>query len=192
MQSRLSLFLFFFFQAEDGIRDLIVTGVQTCALPIYPGVFHLNEGHAGFVVLQRIHNLVERGAGFDAALAEIRRTTVFTTHTPVPAGHDAFPFQLVEKHLAGLWGTLGSNRDRFMALGAYDNGSGMQFNMTALAIRSSGSTNAVSQLHGEVTRAMFAPMWPDVPEANRPVAAVTNGVHVPTWIAGEIADLFTR
>ena len=79
-----------------------------------------------------------------------------------------------------------------MALGAYDNGVGPQFNMTALAIRSAGSTNAVSQLHGEVTRAMFAPMWPDVPEASRPVTAVTNGVHVPTWIAGELSSLFSQ
>ncbi len=157
-----------------------------------PAVFHLNEGHAGFVVLQRIRDLIEHGASFDAALDEIRRTTMFTTHTPVPAGHDAFPFHLVEKHLAGAWGTLGSHRERFLALGAYDNGSGSQFNMTALAIRSAGSTNAVSQLHGQVTRAMFAPMWPDLPEAQRPVSAVTNGVHVPTWIAGELSDLFSK
>jgi len=86
---------------------------------------------------------------------------------------------MVEKHLASCWGTLGVHRDQFLALGSYDNGSGDQFNMTALAIRSAGSTNAVSQLHGEVTRAMFAPMWPGLPEAQRPVSAVTNGVHVP-------------
>jgi starch phosphorylase len=110
----------------------------------------------------------------------------------VPAGHDAFPFHLVETHLAGAWGTLGPNRERFLALGAYDNGGGSQFNMTALAIRSAGSTNAVSQLHGQVTRAMFAPMWPDLPEAQRPVSAVTNGVHVPTWIASELSDLFSK
>jgi len=170
-----------------------IGGVRTLrALGVEPAVFHLNEGHAGFVVLQRIRDLIEHGATFDAAVDEIRRTTIFTTHTPVPAGHDAFPFHLVETHLAGAWGTLGSNRERFLALGAYDNGSGSQFNMTALAIRSAGSTNAVSQLHGEVTRAMFAPMWPDLPEAQRPVSAVTNGVHVPTWIASELSDLFSK
>jgi len=170
-----------------------IGGVRTLrALGLEPTVFHLNEGHAGFVVLQRIRDLIEHGASFDSALDEIRRTTMFTTHTPVPAGHDAFPFHLVEKHLAGAWGTLGSNRERFLALGAYDNGSGSQFNMPALPIRSAGSTNAVSQLHGEVTRAMFAPMWPDLPEAQRPVSAVTNGVHVPTWIASELSDLFSR
>ena len=168
-----------------------IGGVRTLkALGMAPGAFHLNEGHAGFVVLQRIRDLIEQGTSFDDALEQIRQTTIFTTHTPVPAGHDAFPFHLVEKHLAGCWGTLGQHRDRVMALGAYDNGNGPQFNMTALAIRSSGSTNAVSQLHGEVTRAMFAPMWPDLPEAARPVTAVTNGVHVPTWISAELSSLF--
>ncbi len=180
---------------ETRIQQEIILGIGGVralkALGSDPGVFHLNEGHAGFVVLQRIRDLIEQGSGFEDALEEIRRTTIFTTHTPVPAGHDAFPFQLIEKHLAGCWGTLGANRDRFLALGAYDNGGGMQFNMTALAIRSAGSTNAVSQLHGDVTRAMFSPMWPDLPEADRPVSSVTNGVHVPTWIASELADLFT-
>src|SRR4029079_19219814 len=98
-----------------------------------------------------------------------------------PAGHDAFPFNLVETHLAGAWGTLGSYRDQFMALGEYDNGSGSMFNMTALALRTAGSTNAVSQLHGQVTRDMWGPIWPGVADENRPVRAITNGVHTPTW-----------
>jgi starch phosphorylase len=178
---------------ETRIQQEIVLGIGGVralkALGSDPGVFHLNEGHAGFVVLQRIRDLIEGGATFDAALDHIRETTVFTTHTPVAAGHDAFAFHLVEKHLASAWGTLGAHRDRFMALGAYDNGGGPQFNMTALALRSAGATNAVSKLHGQVTRAMFAPMWPNLPEASRPVGSVTNGVHVPTWIAGELTDL---
>ena len=110
---------------------------------------------------------------------------MFTTHTPVPAGHDAFPFNMVEKHLAGCWGTLGANRSRFLALGSHDNGGGPQFNMTALAMRSAGAINAVSRLHGEVTREMWASMWPDRSAADRPVTSVTNGVHVPTWIAAD-------
>src|SRR4029453_12782186 len=97
-----------------------------------PAVWHLNEGHAAFVVLQRIRDLLEKGASFDAAIEEVGRTTVFTTHTPVPAGHDAFPFALVETHLANCWGSLGEYRDRFMELGAYDNGSGPQVNIEAL------------------------------------------------------------
>ena len=103
------------------------------ALGIEPAVFHLNEGHAAFVVLQRIRDLIGEGSTFDDALDEIRATTVFTTHTPVPAGHDAFPFQLVEQHLASCWGTIGAHRDQFLALGAHDAGGGSQFNMTALA-----------------------------------------------------------
>ncbi|HEV8345058.1 MAG TPA: alpha-glucan family phosphorylase [Vicinamibacterales bacterium] len=170
-----------------------IGGVRTLkALGSDPAVFHLNEGHAAFVILQRIRDLVEHGSSFDQALEEVRGTTIFTTHTPVPAGHDQFPFHLVEKHLAGCWGTLGQYRDHFLALGAYDNGAGPQFNMTALALRSAGVTNAVSRLHGEVTRNMFAPMWPAVPEPERPVTWVTNGVHVPTWISGELAQLFCR
>lgn len=89
-----------------------------------PSVYHLNEGHAAFVALQRIRDFCEHAWTFDAALEEVRRTTVFTTHTPVPAGHDAFPFHLVETHLAGAWGDLGGHRERFLALGHYDNGSG--------------------------------------------------------------------
>jgi starch phosphorylase len=181
---------------ETRIQQEIILGVGGVralkALGADPAVFHLNEGHAAFVVLQRIRDLIERGSSFDAALDEIRSTTVFTTHTPVPAGHDAFPFFLVEKHLAGCWGTLGPNRESFLALGSYDNGAGPQFNMTALALRSAGKVNAVSRLHGEVTRSMWAPMWPDLPSGSRPVSSVTNGVHVPTWIASEMADLFAR
>src|SRR3990172_3557311 len=98
---------------ETRIQQEIVLGIGGVralrALGIEPGVFHLNEGHAAFVVLQRIREMIDRGSTFDDALAEIRQTTVFTTHTPVPAGHDTFPFHLVEKHLAGCWGTLGSH-----------------------------------------------------------------------------------
>jgi starch phosphorylase len=181
---------------ETRIQQEIILGIGGVralkALGSDPGVFHLNEGHAAFVILQRIRDLVEAGSSFDDALEQVRSSTIFTTHTPVPAGHDQFPFHLVEKHLAGCWGTLGAHRDRFLALGAYDNGAGSQFNMTALALRSAGATNAVSRLHGEVTRNMFAPMWPGVPEPERPVTSVTNGVHVPTWIAAELSQLFTK
>ena len=162
------------------------------ALGSFPSVYHLNEGHAAFVVLQRIREFIDEGRSFDDALEEVRRTTVFTTHTPVPAGHDAFPFHMVEKHLAGGWGTLGEHRERFLALGEYDNGSGPQFNMTALALRSSASINAVSQLHGQVTRKMWAPIWPGTPVDQVPVSSVTNGVHAPTWISTDMAALFER
>ena len=157
---------------ETRIQQEIVLGIGGVralkALGVEPAAFHLNEGHAAFVVLQRIRDMIELGSTFDEALAEIRASTVFTTHTPVPAGHDAFPFHLVEKHLAGCWGSLGVNRDKFLALGSHDAGAGPQFNMTALAMRSSAEINGVSQLHGAVTRAMWGTMWPGVAEADRP------------------------
>jgi starch phosphorylase len=181
---------------ETRIQQEIILGIGGVralkAIGSDPGAFHLNEGHAAFVVLQRIRDLLEHGSTFEAALEEIRETTVFTTHTPVPAGHDAFPFHLVEKHLAGCWGTLGPHRDRFLALGSYDNGAGAQFNMTALALRSAAKINAVSRLHGEVTRSMWTAIWPEVSEADRPINFVTNGVHTPTWISSDLSDLFAK
>jgi starch phosphorylase len=179
---------------ETRVQQEIILGIGGVralkALGYSPAVCHLNEGHAAFVVLQRIRDLIERGDSFDSALSEVRRTTIFTTHTPVPAGHDAFPFNLVETHLAGAWGTLGPYRSAFMALGHYDNGSGPLFNMTALALRSAGAVNGVSQLHGEVTREMWGPIWPGVADDQRPVRAITNGVHVPTWLSSEMTRLF--
>ena len=181
---------------ETRIQQEIILGVGGVralkAMGTAPAVWHLNEGHAAFVVLQRIRDAIEGGRSFDEALQDVRRTTVFTTHTPVPAGHDAFPFNLVETHLAGAWGTLGGYRDAFLALGHYDNGSGPMFNMTALALRAAGSVNAVSQLHGEVTRNMWGPIWPATAQDKRPVRAITNGVHVPTWLSWELVNLFDQ
>ncbi|MGB7220769.1 MAG: alpha-glucan family phosphorylase [Vicinamibacterales bacterium] len=181
---------------ETRVQQEIVLGVGGVrvlrALGLAPAVFHLNEGHAAFAVLQRIHDLVEAGSDFEAALEHVRQTTVFTTHTPVAAGHDAFPFHLVETHLAGCWGTLGPHRERFLALGSHDSGGGPQFNMTALAMRSAARVNGVSRLHGEVTRRMWGAIWPGVPEAERPVSSVTNGVHLPSWVARDMAELFAR
>ena len=181
---------------ETRIQQEVMLGIggvrMLRAMGYDPAAWHLNEGHAAFVVLQRIRELIEQGRSFEDALEEVRRTTVFTTHTPVPAGHDAFPFQLVEQHLSGCWGDLGEYRDAFLALGMYDNGSGSQFNMTALAMRSSGFTNAVSKLHRDVTVEMWTPLWQEKPGALKPVAAITNGVHVPTWVAPPMAALYDR
>jgi starch phosphorylase len=168
-----------------GVRVLKAVGADVA-------VYHLNEGHAAFVVVQRIRDLCERGWTFDSALAEVRRSTVFTTHTPVPAGHDAFPFHLVESHLAGAWGDLGAYRERFLELGHYDNGAGPMFNMTALALRTSDSVNAVSKLHRDVTKEMWQSIWPDRSLDALPIRAITNGVHVPTWLSAEVSTLFQR
>ncbi|HYB94396.1 MAG TPA: alpha-glucan family phosphorylase [Vicinamibacterales bacterium] len=178
---------------ETRIQQEIILGIGGVralrALGIAPTVWHLNEGHAAFVALQRIREIIEKGRSFDDALEEVKRSTVFTTHTPVPAGHDAFPFHLVEKHLAGTWGEIGQHRHSFLALGEYDNGSGSLFNMTALALRTSAYVNGVSALHGEVTRSMWRPMWPETPADQIPVRSITNGVHVPTWMAGPVFAL---
>jgi starch phosphorylase len=157
-----------------------------------PLVWHLNEGHAAFVVLERIREAVERGETFETALERVRGSTVFTTHTPVAAGHDAYPVKMVETHLAGCWDALGAHCEDFLKLGVYGEVDGPLFNMTALAIRTAGGINGVSRLHGQVTRAMWAPIWPDLPENERPVKAVTNGVHVFTWISPDVERLFER
>ena len=181
---------------ETRVQQEIILGIGGVrvlkAIGHVPSVYHLNEGHAAFVVLQRIRDLCESGWSFDHALEEVRRTTVFTTHTPVAAGHDAFPFSLVETHLAGAWGDLGAYREKFLALGHYDNGGGPMFNMTALALRTSGAVNGVSELHGEVTKQMWRPIWPDRQPDDLPVGFITNGVHVPTWMSAEISALLEK
>jgi starch phosphorylase len=180
---------------ETRVQQEIILGIGGVrvlkAMGIEPSVYHLNEGHAAFVVLQRIRDLCEQGASFDAALEQVRHNTVFTTHTPVAAGHDAFPFHLVESHLAGAWGQLGEHRERFLALGHYDNGGGPMFNMTALALRTAAAVNGVSRLHGDVTKQMWQPIWPGTAHQDLPVRFITNGVHASTWVSSEIDALLT-
>ncbi|HUD73414.1 MAG TPA: alpha-glucan family phosphorylase [Dongiaceae bacterium] len=162
------------------------------ALGLRPGMWHANEGHSAFMLVERVRELVEGGTPFDAAVAAVRRSTVFTTHTPVPAGHDAFPFALVEKYLAAYWPTLGLDRERFLALGAHREPHGTMFNMSALAFRLSGRQSAVSRRHAEVSRRMWSTLWPDRPADEAPIVAVTNGVHLPSWQAPEFDGLFRR
>jgi starch phosphorylase len=178
---------------ETRLQQEIILGIGGVralrALGIAPDVWHLNEGHAAFVVLQRIYEFIAEGNSFDEALERVRRATIFTTHTPVAAGHDAFPFERVEHHLQGAWGPLTDIRSRFLALGEYHG----EFNMTALALRTSGFANGVSRLHGDVTRAMWAPILTEREKnGQRPLTTITNGVHVPTWLALEMAQLFER
>ncbi len=181
---------------ETRVQQEIILGVGGVlalrALGSNPVVWHLNEGHAAFVVLQRIREALEREESFEEAIEEVRSSTVFTTHTPVPAGHDTFPFHLVEAHLAAYLGSLGQYRDDFLALGHYDNGGGPMFNMTALALRTAGAINGVSQIHERVTREMWAPIWPGLPESERPVKALNNGIHISTWIAPDISRLLEK
>ena len=163
------------------------------ALNINPAVFHANEGHAAFLLLERIREMVEAGATFDEAVEQVRATTVFTTHTPVPAGHDTFQFNLIEKHFEGYWDQLKISREHFLSLGAYsDHHGGTNFNMTALALRLAGKFNGVSKLNGEVSRQMWQPLWEGKPVEEIPIGSVTNGVHSPTWLSPELGKLFSK
>jgi len=182
---------------ETRIRQEMVLGIGGVRmlerLGIRPAAFHANEGHAAFLMFERIRGLVQSGMSFDDAADFVRATTIFTTHTPVPAGHDVFSFQLVEKHFAGYWDLLGIDREHFLSLGAHPDGSGgRNFNMTALALRLTGHHNGVSQLHGRVSRQMWHSLWPDREEDDVPITHVTNGVHTPTWVAPELYRLFAK
>jgi starch phosphorylase len=157
-----------------------------------PEVFHTNEGHAGFLGLERIRELTEdTGLGFDAALEVSRAGTVFTTHTPVPAGIDRFPLELVEQYFGGDNACHGVPVDRILQLGSedYEGGDPAMFNMAVMGFRLSQRANGVSQLHGVVSRGMFGGLWPEFDADERPITSITNGVHAPTWVAREIFDL---
>ncbi len=175
---------------EHRIRQEIVLGIGGVrvlgSLGIQPAVFHGNEGHTSFMLLERVREMVLNGITFEEAAETVRATSVFTTHTPVPAGHDAFPLQMMEKHFAGYWDDLGITQKQFMDLGFYVD----SFNMTVLAFNLAGRRNGVSELHGRVTRRMWQSVWPKLPEDQVPITAITNGVHAPTWIAPELAKLF--
>ncbi len=157
-----------------------------------PEVFHTNEGHAGFLGLERIRELVEEGGlGFDAAVEVTRSGTVFTTHTPVPAGIDRFPAHLVEQYFGGDNAAPGVPVQRVLALGAetYDGGDPSVFNMAVMGMRLAQRANGVSKLHGEVSRNMFGGLWPGFDAEDRPIGSITNGVHAPTWVAREVFAL---
>jgi starch phosphorylase len=164
-----------------------------CALTGHPEpeVFHTNEGHAGFLGLERIRELTEeQGLDFDEALAAVRAGTVFTTHTPVPAGIDRFPMELIAHHFGGDNACKGVPIDRILALGAEDDPD--VFNMAHMGFRLSQRANGVSKLHGRVSREMFGELWPGFDTAEVPIASVTNGVHAPTWVAREVMEIGAR
>ncbi|MEW2551499.1 alpha-glucan family phosphorylase [Streptomyces zhihengii] len=160
-----------------------------------PEVFHTNEGHAGFLGLERIRELGDSpGLGFDAALEAVRAGTVFTTHTPVPAGIDRFDRDLVARHFADGAELAGVPVDRILRLGteSYPGGDGGVFNMAVMGLRLAQRANGVSELHGAVSRDMFAGLWPGFDAADVPITSVTNGVHAPTWVAPEVFRLGAR
>ena len=164
------------------------------ALGMVPGVFHLNEGHSAFAVLEALRRCMEReGVDFDSAAQQVARRIVFTTHTPVPAGHDRFASDLIEEHLGPLRDTLGISHERLMSLGRVNpEDAGEDFCMTVLGLRLSRRANAVSSLHGHVTRHMWKDLWGDRPQEDVPIGHITNGIHVPSWLAPQMQQLYDR
>ncbi|HEV3003138.1 MAG TPA: alpha-glucan family phosphorylase [Pirellulales bacterium] len=180
------------------IRQELVLGVGGAralkALGITPGVYHLNEGHSSFATLEAIRDMMQSdGVSFDEALRDVAQHTVFTTHTPVPAGHDRFDSGLIEEHLGPLRDQLGISHDQLMGLGRVEpHNGGETFCMTVLALKLSRRANAVSSLHGHVSRRMWAHLWPWRVEEEIPIGHITNGVHTPSWLAWQMQQLYDR
>ncbi|MBO9600747.1 MAG: alpha-glucan family phosphorylase, partial [Cohnella sp.] len=158
------------------------------ALGIRPDVWHMNEGHCAFLTLERIRMLSAEGFPFETALEAVKASTVFTTHTPVPAGHDVFPVDMIDRYFGDYYWQLGSDRERVLSLGLVDGA----FNMTRLAVSTSSKVNGVSKLHGEVTRDLFHRWMPHIPKQDIPVDSITNGIHIGTWLAAGMKELFDK
>ncbi|OPY58995.1 MAG: Maltodextrin phosphorylase [Pelotomaculum sp. PtaU1.Bin035] len=157
-------------------------------LRIQPAVWHLNEGHVALQVLERIREYSVRGIPFQTALEAVRASTVFTTHTPVPAGHDTYSFELLDKYLEEYYRQLGVGREEILALGK----TGDQFNLTRLALRTSSRVNGVSKIHADITKQLFHNWTPEILWQDISVDAITNGIHTKTWLAPEMKELFDK
>jgi starch phosphorylase len=180
------------------IRQELLLGVggvrALAALDISPGVVHLNEGHSAFAWLELVRRRMDiEGLATEDAMARVAAQVVFTTHTPVPAGHDRFSAGMVEEHLGPLRDALGLSFDDFMALGRVNtHDHHEEFCMTVLALKASHRANAVSSLHGQVSRAMWRPLYPSLREEHVPIGHITNGVHVSTWLAPQMRLVYDR
>lgn len=182
---------------ELRIAQEIVLGIAGLrvvrALGLEPSVFHMNDSHPVFLVLERARELVQQdGLSFDVAREVVRASTVFTTHTPVPAGNEVFGYDLIDKYFGNYWSLLGLTRDQFHDLARQNMPWGTVFSMTILALRFSSLHNGVSKLHGAVARRMWQFLWSGITEDEVPITHITNGVHTPTWLAPEVRDLYTR
>lgn len=170
-----------------GVRLLKTLGLN-------PTVYHMNEGHSSFLILELIKNIIkEKELSFEMAKDIVSSKTVFTTHTPVPAGNDIFPLILVEKYFNGYWDRLGVTKEEFLELGMKPNpepNSG--FNMGILALKVAGKKNGVSKLHGEVSRELFAEVWPEISTDESPITHVTNGIHTCSWLAPNLKELYNE
>jgi glycogen phosphorylase len=170
-----------------------VGGVRALrALGYNPSVWHMNEGHAAFLTLERARELVASGYTFEQAIEKSRGQNVFTTHTPVAAGNDEFPLWLIEKYLAAFWPQLKLTRDQFFEIARHQMPQGETFSMGILALRNSNGRNAVSELHGDVSRKMWQFLWKDKDPGDVPITYITNGVHVANWMARRLRVLLDR
>ncbi|HLQ11349.1 MAG TPA: alpha-glucan family phosphorylase [Ktedonobacteraceae bacterium] len=181
---------------EMRISQEIVLGIGGVralrALGITPAAWHINEGHASFLNLERCRELVAGGLSFNEAREVVAANSLFTTHTPVPAGNDTFSYDLVDKYFGSYWGQLGISREQFMEVAREDHGWGPTYGMTVLALNLTGYHNGVSALHGAVSRGMWQFLWPGVDADEVPIDSITNGVHTPSWIAPEMHTLFKQ
>ncbi|MEA2485100.1 MAG: glycogen phosphorylase, partial [Actinomycetota bacterium] len=187
----------YFGDSEHRLRQEIMLGIGGVraldAAGYDPNVFHSNEGHAGFLGLERIRRLVKNeGLTFAEGLEAVRATTIFTTHTPVPAGIDIYSAELMERHFWSFAAECNISIEELLELGRVqppEGDEGYDFNMAVMGFRLAGRANGVSRLHGEVSRTIFASVWPDVPVNEVPIGSVTNGVHAPTWLGPEITEV---
>ncbi|MEI6292710.1 MAG: alpha-glucan family phosphorylase, partial [Methanomicrobiales archaeon] len=181
---------------EQRLKQEIVLGIGGIyildMLGIRPTVIHLNEGHPAFALLERIRENVADGMNFKDASEKVKETTVFTTHTPVAAGHDRFPWPLMDKYFSNYYSLLGIDRNSFLQLGFAPQDPGGLFNMTAFALKMSTFRNGVSKKHGEVARGMWQGLWPGISGDQVPISHITNGIHVPTWLDPKMELLFNR
>ncbi len=169
-----------------GVRALRALGHQ-------PTVFHMNEGHSVFLGLERLREYIHNeGLSFREAVEIVRASTLFTTHTPVPAGNDAFPPPMVEKYFRPFWESIGVSRTRFMTLGLDTSQDSGRFSLTILALNLAAMANGVSELHGHVSRSMWQHVWGDVPASENPIDHITNGVHTRTWLSIDMQCLFDK
>jgi len=150
----------------------------------------MNEGHSAFLVLELLREKIQAGVPYEEAVREIQARSIFTTHTPVPAGNDAFPFHLMEQFFAQYWPQLGLSQEDFLNLARQDQHWGPTFAMTVLAIRFASRRNGVSKLHGHVARGMWNWLFPGTPQDEVPITSITNGVHTGTWLAPELRKLY--
>ncbi len=183
---------------EMRIRQEIVLGMSGVellkVLGLNPTIYHMNEGHSAFLTLELIKNIIEeKHVSFEVAKDITSAKTVFTTHTPVPAGNDIFPIELVEKYFKNFWGLLGIEREEFLRLGMKPQEElDTSFNMGILALKIAGKKNGVSKLHGEVSRELFGEVWPNIAANESPITYVTNGIHTCTWLAPKLKDLYNE